>query len=511
MSPGAALAEGSLINNRYRILRLIGGGNMGRVYQVEHVELGTLHALKEQESEDGNTENAENAVKQALGEARLLSKLTHPGIPKVTDSFREDGRIYFVMDFIDGQNLKSILERNGAQPFDIATVLRWGCQICDVLAYLHSQPQPIIFRDIKPANLIRRPDGTISMVDFGIARKVRKGATSDTIVFGSPGYAPPEQWGQGQTDPRSDIYALGATLHHLLTGRDPSATPFQWQPLRQFNIQAPLVLERLIMKCLELEPNNRPKSAEEVLKALRYALQVYEEEKGDLTHPVDYRSGEFSPEHRQLAEKVISQAEDTAHPEAAVRTDRILSVPYSPASHPQPEMPFYSPQGSNAATVAPMRQFMFYLLLVSAIPILIGNVFYFPILREFVKPKVTITVPDRPAIDDGPDVQRAYTDALSKKAEQEQAEASFERMRPVQLMLSILTCVAFIFGVFVPMKPTRLGMVGVLAGILAMICMAGTIFYPDRPVGFAIVSLLIGLLLIPTLYLIATDRDSALG
>src|SRR5581483_4138556 len=152
MSQTPVLTEGHVINSRYRVISLIGGGAMARVYKVEHVELGTLHALKEQQGEGEDDSTTESAIETALREARFLSKLSHPGIPKVTDFFREGGKVYLVMDFVEGQTLKSILDRNGGRPLDLPTVLRWGIQICDVLTYLHSQTPPIIFRDIKPSN-----------------------------------------------------------------------------------------------------------------------------------------------------------------------------------------------------------------------------------------------------------------------------------------------------------------------------------------------------------------------
>lgn len=280
MPNNPVLRKGTIVGNRYRILRLIGEGGAAHVYLVEHSDLGTPHALKQQTLDQQEEGLPEVTVESAQREARFLSNLSHPSLPKVTDFFREGDDVYLVMDYIEGINLKEKMDAQGEKPCDIMQVVRWGVQICDVLSYLHTQEPPIIYRDVKPGNIIVRPDDTLSIVDFGIARQVRRGASSDTIRFGSEGYAPPEQYGKdghSQTEPRSDLYALGATLHHLLTGRDPSNAPFKWPSVRVLNPLVPLVLDKLVMRCVEMEVVRRPESAEAVSRALRMTLQMLEE------------------------------------------------------------------------------------------------------------------------------------------------------------------------------------------------------------------------------------------
>ncbi len=145
----------------------------------------------------------------------------------------------------------------------------WAIEIADVLGYLHSQDPPIIFRDLKPSNVMLQPDGHIKLIDFGIARRFQPGASQDTALLGSVGYSPPEQFGRHQTDTRSDIYALGATMHHLLTTHDPSAKPFKFSPVDQINLGVPISLSRLIAQCVSIEPELRPPNIEQVSAELR--------------------------------------------------------------------------------------------------------------------------------------------------------------------------------------------------------------------------------------------------
>jgi hypothetical protein len=175
-----------------------------------------------------------------------------------------------VMDFIEGKTLFELLKQNGGQPLPVAQVVEYALQLCDVLSYLHAQQPPVIFRDLKPTNVMIRPDGRIFLIDFGIARHFKEGQQQDTVLLGSPGYAPPEQHGSAQTSPRSDLYALGATMHCLLTGRDPFhyARHFVFPPVRQFNALVPAELDALIQHMLSPDERNRPAGALEVKQAL---------------------------------------------------------------------------------------------------------------------------------------------------------------------------------------------------------------------------------------------------
>ncbi len=283
MPTGHALPADSLIIERYRIIERVGGGAMAQVYRVEDMQTGAIHALKALRipaAEDGIAQN--DFIKTANREALFLKKLSHPALPRYEDLFSDAHYVYLLMEFIEGDNLKIYLEQDEMRTLDIRMIVHWGVQICDTLTYLHHREPPIVFRDLKPSNLIRRPDDRICLVDFGIARYASKKNATDTIVLGSPGYAPPEQYGQGQTGPRSDIYALGATLHHLITGRDPSIAPFKWPAVRSLNPLIPRPLDNLIMKCVALDTEKRPESAEKVGTALRDILKMLDEANGPI-------------------------------------------------------------------------------------------------------------------------------------------------------------------------------------------------------------------------------------
>ena len=271
------LQTGMLLNGRYQILRPLGRGGMGTVYLAEHTRLDTQVAVKEIRGAFADEAEYQAALRQCEQEARTLVRLHHANLPKVTDAFIENDRFYLVMEFIEGVTLESRLTERRGLPLPVASVIEWGLQIADVLAYLHSLDPPLIFRDLKPSNVMLRPDGRICLIDFGIARQFQPGASKDTALLGSVGYSPPEQFGRNQTEPRSDIYALGATLHHLLTGRDPAATPFKFPPARSLNMLVPDALSRLIADCLEIDAEKRPANAHEVamrLLALRDALPL---------------------------------------------------------------------------------------------------------------------------------------------------------------------------------------------------------------------------------------------
>ena len=255
------LQTGALLNGRYQILRLLGRGGMGTVYLAQHVRLDAQVAVKEIHGEFAADADYQAALRQCEQEAQTLVRLNHPNLPKVTDAFIENDRFYLVMEFIEGVTLEAkLIERRGL-PLPVAAVIEWGLQITDVLGYLHSLDPPLIFRDLKPSNVMLRPDGRICLIDFGIARQFQPGAAKDTALLGSVGYSPPEQFGRNQTEPRSDIYALGASLHHLLTGRDPAATPFKFPPARSLNLLVPEALSKLLADCLEIDMDKRPASA----------------------------------------------------------------------------------------------------------------------------------------------------------------------------------------------------------------------------------------------------------
>ena len=258
------LQEGYLLNERYRILKVIGKGGMGTVYRAEHVRLDKILAVKEISAQNGNDEDELAFLDSCEQEARFLVKLNHPNLPEVTDAFVDHDRFFLVMEYIEGATLDHRLRGAGKAGLPIGQILEWGIQIADVLAYLHSQRPPIIFRDLKPANVMIQPDSLIKLIDFGIARRFQPGASKDTSLLGSVGYSPPEQFGKHQTDHRSDIFSFGATLHHLLTGKDPSHTPFKFDSVAKHNPNVPEALSTLIERCVRLEASERPTNIHEV-------------------------------------------------------------------------------------------------------------------------------------------------------------------------------------------------------------------------------------------------------
>ncbi|MDQ2995721.1 MAG: serine/threonine protein kinase [Chloroflexota bacterium] len=189
-------------------------------------------------------------------EAEMLAALNHPNLPRVTDHFEQEGKAYLVMEYVPGETLLSFLMREGL-PQPQARVFEWTRQLCEALEYLHSQIPPIIFRDLKPANIMLTPNGKVKLIDFGIARLFKPGQARDTQAFGTIGYSSPEQYGKGQTDARSDVYALGVLLHQLLTGYDPTSSPFRLPPAGQVNPNLPQQLSDTISAATDSDPNQR--------------------------------------------------------------------------------------------------------------------------------------------------------------------------------------------------------------------------------------------------------------
>lgn len=264
-----AILQNTLLGGRYSVVRKLGQGGMGAVYLVSDTRLsGKLWAVKEM-SDAALTDPLEkqSAVQAFKNEAALLASLEHPNLAKVVDFFADLGKHFLVMDYIEGHTLAELLQGR-QQPFSEAEVLPWAEQLCQVLHYLHSQPQPIIFRDLKPGNIMLDRTGKVRLIDFGIARLFKPGKERDTMSYGTTGYAPPEQFGKGQTDARSDIYSMGATLHHLLTLRDPADQPFRFPPVRTLNPSVSPHVDEAIMKAVEQEPEKRWQHVEDFAQAL---------------------------------------------------------------------------------------------------------------------------------------------------------------------------------------------------------------------------------------------------
>lgn len=256
---------GTVIDGKYEILKEIGRGGMSIVYLAMDKRLNKQWAVKEIRKR-GNGKNDEIVVNSLLAEANLMKRLDHAALPRIVDIIDNGVTIYVVMDYIEGESLDKILAAEGPQPED--KVIEWAKQLCDALGYLHSQKKPIIYRDMKPANVMLKPEGNIKIIDFGIAREYKEQNLADTTVLGTKGYAPPEQY-SGQTDPRSDIFALGMTMHHLLTGVDPrNGEPYA--PVRQWNPDLSEGIEAIIDKCVRPAAEHRYQSCSELLYDLEH-------------------------------------------------------------------------------------------------------------------------------------------------------------------------------------------------------------------------------------------------
>ena len=258
----------SLLEDRYVITGLLGRGGMGAVYKALDLRLNkSVVAIKEMSTAALGPGKLEKALAVFKQEASMLIKLRHPSLPRVTDFFSAgEDRWYLVMDCIEGETLEALAGSQGKIPEK--EVIGWALQLCDVLDYLHGRDPPVIFRDLKPANIMLTLKHEIKLIDFGIARHFNPDTSADTMSFASIGFAPPEQFGEGQTDPRSDIFSLGATLHYLVTGLDPAKNPFKYdRPDRVAPVST--AFSDLIMEMLELEPGNRPQGVALIKKKLQ--------------------------------------------------------------------------------------------------------------------------------------------------------------------------------------------------------------------------------------------------
>jgi len=253
---------------------------MAWVYQVEEqLPDGSTYtwAMKELRSDPDDTHSLDEARALFTQEANILVGLDHPNLPKVAAFFESNGRVYLVMDFVQGESLAKRLEKTGA-PLLPSTVLDWAIQICEVLNYLHSRKPPVIFRDLKPSNAMITPSGRIKLIDFGIARTFKFGQRRDTITMGSENYAAPEQWGEQQTDARADLYALGATMYHLLANSAPLPyfVPTPRPSLRQMNPAVSEAMAAVIDRAMAHNREARYQSAREMQRALYDCLSRHE-------------------------------------------------------------------------------------------------------------------------------------------------------------------------------------------------------------------------------------------
>ncbi|WP_026369610.1 protein kinase domain-containing protein [Kallotenue papyrolyticum] len=259
-------AQRDELAGRYRLDRLLGSGGFGAVYLATDMRLHRAVAIKVCSTNSLPPHEAAEAARLFQHEALTLARLRHPGLTAIWDYFQEGDHWYLVMEYVPGETLRDLLRRVGG-PLPLAEALNYARQLCAVLGYLHSQQPPIVFRDLKPANIMVTPDGQLKLIDFGIARLFSPGKAADTAQFGTPGYAPPEQYG-GQTEPRSDIYSLGVVVHQMITGHHPTGTPFGLPPANTLNPIVPAALAQALMRATAYAIAERFASAEEFCHAL---------------------------------------------------------------------------------------------------------------------------------------------------------------------------------------------------------------------------------------------------
>lgn len=282
-----AVAQGAtglltgVLNGQYQIIAALGKGGMGAVYKAKELSLDRLVAIKEMSlSSLLDPSDLTEAVQLFRQEARMLAGLQHPRIPRIYAHFEQNGRWYLVMDYIEGETLEDRLGKAPNHRLAVKQSLEYCLELCDALQYLHGKNPPIIFRDLKPANIMCGAQGHISLIDFGIARHFKPGQAKDTTNYGSAGYAPPEQYGRAQTTERSDIYALGAVLHQMLTGSDPADNPFHFAPLTGTTVPElgghPVLagLGDLVMSMVNMTPAQRPGNVAQVGQMIRQIVNA---------------------------------------------------------------------------------------------------------------------------------------------------------------------------------------------------------------------------------------------
>ena len=267
--------EGTILDGKYEIWKEVGSGGMSIVYLARDNRLNKQWAVKEIKN-DGS-KSTKTLLKGLEREANILKNVDHPVLPRIVDIINQEGIIYVVMDFIEGTTIQDRLKKEGAQPQDL--VIEWGLQLASALDYLHNMNPPVIYRDMKPSNVMIKPEGGVKLIDFGTAKEYIVENNADTTALGTRGYAAPEQFGDEygrgiyKTDARTDIYNLGATLYHIVTGKNPCEPPYEIRPIREWNPALSSGLEKIILKCTQPNPNDRYQNCSELM----YALEHYTE------------------------------------------------------------------------------------------------------------------------------------------------------------------------------------------------------------------------------------------
>ena len=267
--------EGTVLDGKYEIWKEVGRGGMSIVYLARDNRLNKQWAVKEMKN-DGS-KSTQTLLKGLEREANILKNVDHPVLPRIVDIINQEGTIYVVMDFIEGTTISDRLKKEGAQPQEL--VVEWGLQLASALDYLHNMNPPVIYRDMKPSNVMIKPEGGVKLIDFGTAKEYVIENNADTTALGTRGYAAPEQFGDAQgrgiynTDARTDIYNLGATLYHIVTGMNPCEPPYEIKPIREWNPALSSGLEKILLKCTQADPNDRYQNCTELM----YDLEHYTE------------------------------------------------------------------------------------------------------------------------------------------------------------------------------------------------------------------------------------------
>ena len=257
--------DGTIVNNRYSLYYLTAGG-MGAVYLAKDINSGEMYIIKEAVS--SNKEDQLKLIISLTQERETLIRIKHPGIVKAYDFFIDGGACYLVIEYVDGSVLEHLIQKTMPEFLDEETVVKWAVEIADALDYLHNQDPPIIYRDLKPDNIMVNKDNNIKVIDFGATRVYKEGHERDTRAIGTAGFAAPEQYGSSQTDCRSDIYSLGATMHYLLTNRYPGDMPFVFPLVRSINPAVSDRIDLIIQKAVQPDMKHRFSSALEMKKSL---------------------------------------------------------------------------------------------------------------------------------------------------------------------------------------------------------------------------------------------------
>lgn len=267
--------EGTVLDGKYEIWKEVGRGGMSIVYLARDNRLNKQWAVKEIKN-DGS-KSTKTLLKGLEREANILKNVDHPVLPRIVDIINQEGVIYVVMDFIEGETISDRLKKEGAQPQEL--VIEWGLQLASALDYLHKMNPPVIYRDMKPSNVMIKPEGGVKLIDFGTAKEYDVENNADTTALGTRGYAAPEQFGDSKgrgiynTDKRTDIYNLGATLYHIVTGMNPCEPPYEIRPIREWNPALSTGLEKILLKCTQADPKDRYQNCSELM----YALEHYNE------------------------------------------------------------------------------------------------------------------------------------------------------------------------------------------------------------------------------------------